>query len=108
MNTLPLPAAIQAEKRSNLPFLLRFSIMLVGIALILAGSIALGIVALGGGFLSLGFWAYDMAQKNEALLGSLTQAELVSMIGREGETWRSTDSIVRELDKRFPAWRERG
>jgi hypothetical protein len=49
MNTLPLPSAIQAEKRSNLPFLLRFSFILAGIAIVLANQVLLGVLTLLSG-----------------------------------------------------------
>lgn len=107
MNTLPLPSAIQTEKRSNLPFLLRLSLMFAGGVLAGSGHALLGGIALVGAFLSLALWAYKMAQQNRALMNGLSQGELISMLGRESETWRTTDSVIRVLDRRFPNWRSK-
>lgn len=107
-----LPAAIVNEKRSNLPFLSRLAFLIAAIALYAyaAPQGALG-AALGAGVMLFSFavlvhWGYKETMKNKALMESLDQSELVSMLGRHGETWRSTESVVRELDRRFPAWRE--
>lgn len=106
MKTSTLPAAILNENRSNTPFLSRLFLMSATAVLFGMNPSFLW----GAAFLmSVGFfvmWAAVEMKKNTALLNSLTQAELISLLGRDHETWRSTDSVVRVLNKRFPNWRD--
>lgn len=113
-NLPSLPAAILAEKRSNWPFLLRFALVFIGLGIIMKGltdhnallALWVGVPVMAGGLIGMGLYLANQHVQNTALLDSLTQAELLSMIGRQGDTWRSDDQIIRVLDRRFPAWRQ--
>lgn len=112
-----LPNAIVNQKRTSAIPAIHFLVIVGGMMLCLPGMTKgetatlatwLGGVLAVGGLVSFAIWAVRTARKVEALMNSLTQAELMSMIGRDHDTWIGTESVVRALNRRFPNWREGG
>lgn len=106
MTTSTLPTFILNEKRSNIPFFLCLSLISLGLSLVCFKWVILGAIMSLLGFASMVSWTVITHRRNEMMFNALTQAELVSMLGRDSETSRSSDSVVRVLNRRFPSWRE--
>lgn len=122
MDTTPLPPAVLALPRSNMAFLGRLGLFLGGFALTALalpmvaqdeyvwtwGLLVAGTFMMAGGAISLGLWAGRSAREVRDVFDQLTQAELMSLLGRDSETWLSSHSVMVALDRRFPGWREDG
>ena len=115
MTTTTLPAAVAELPRSNGAFLLRVGAVMGGLVVLsvslarpwgagaLMGAVAGGAI-LAMGLVSFGLWAGRQYQKVQTLMNTLTQEELVVLIGRDGDSWLSTTSVVHTLNRRFPGW----
>lgn len=110
---------LMALPRSNMAFLGRMGVFLAGFALAVGvmrsavqdecvwawGLLVVGILMMAGGAISLGLWAGRSAREVRDVFDQLTQAELMSLLGRDSETWLSSHSVMAALDRRFPGWR---